>query len=138
MKVHISQEAIEKTAEMQMETLRQMQGDISSCGICGGSEGKGAEMNIGDIILPNREAINTYALHRIRDGGEYSIYDGHWVHLSREDMQLIANEALLAKPSRDARDIQKSRTVKPSGAIGTNEHKPSSTIDFEEGGHKGE
>jgi len=29
-----------------------------------------------DIILPNREAINAYALRRIRDGGDYSIYDG--------------------------------------------------------------
>ena len=90
-----------------------------------------------DIILPNREAINAYALQRIRDGGDYSIYDGQWVHFRREDMQFIAAEALLAKPARDARDIQKARKAKPDGATWTDEHEPHPVTDFEQGGHKG-
>lgn len=94
-------------------------------------------MNIGNLILPNRDEINAYALRRIRDGGEYSIYDGQWVHLSREDMQLIANEALLAKPARDARDIQKARKANRHRATWTDSHEPHPVTDFEQGGHKG-
>jgi hypothetical protein len=66
-------------------------------------------MSKGDVIYTNDDANCRNALHRIRIGGGYSFYNGFWVHYSREDMQLIATDALLGKVARDGRDIQRAR-----------------------------
>ena len=50
-----------------------------------------------------------YALNRIAGGGEGTIYNGNWIVYTKEDLQLIAHEALAGKPPRDALEIQKAR-----------------------------
>jgi len=50
-----------------------------------------------------------HALSRIAGGGEHTIYNGLWMDYTKEDLMLIAHEALADKPPRDALDIQKAR-----------------------------
>ena len=50
-----------------------------------------------------------YTLDRIAKGGECNIYNGNWIDYTKEDLMLMARDALTGKLRRDALEVRAAR-----------------------------